>query len=328
MSIRNSILRAVLVLIPAMSVQGQQPPATPPPGGAVAQPGGRGGAQPGGGQPGGRQGGGPNFPQQQRKLADPAVLARGKGLYESVCAACHGIDLRGGQQGGPNLLRSQVVLLDKSGELIGQVVTAGRPKPAGGATPMPAFPLPPEDITAIAEYLHSVAAMAGRQGRPPEGAPVAPERVLVGDATAGQAYFTANCSSCHSVTGDLAGIARRAGDPRELQNLWVSGGGGGRGGRGRGGRGGRGGGATDANREPAMVTVTPASGPAVEGRLVRVDDFTVTLIEEDGSRRTFTRRGAEPKVEIRDPADAHRKLIQALTDTDMHNVTAYLWTVK
>src|SRR6516225_10327213 len=162
MSIRDSILRAALVLIPAIGVQAQQPAATPPPGGgAVAQPGGRGGVQPGRG-PGG-QGPGPNFPQQQRKLADPAVIARGKGLYESVCAACHGIDLRGGQQGGPNLLRSQVVLLDKSGELIGQVVTTGRPKPAGGATPMPPFPLPPEDITAIAEYLHSVAATAGRQ---------------------------------------------------------------------------------------------------------------------------------------------------------------------
>jgi cytochrome c oxidase cbb3-type subunit 3 len=325
MSIPYSILRAVLVLIAAVGVQGQQgqPPGTPPPGAPAAQPGGRGGAQPGGGQ-----GRGPNFPQQQRKLADPAVIARGKGLYESVCAACHGIDLRGGQQGGPNLLRSQVVLLDKSGELIGQVVTAGRPKPASGATPMPAFPLPPEDLNAIAEYLHSVAAMAGRQGRPPEGAPVAPERVLVGDASAGQSYFGAHCSSCHSVTGDLRGIGARAPDPRELQNLWVSGGGGGRGGRGRGGRGGRGGGGTDSNREAATVRVTPASGPPVEGRLVRVDDFTVTLIQEDGSRRTFTRRGAEPKVEIRDPADAHRTLIQALTDTDMHNVTAYLWTVK
>src|SRR5687768_8948263 len=67
----------------------------------------------------GRQGGrgrGPNYPQQQRPLADAAVLARGKGLYESSCSACHGIDLRGGQQGGPNLLRSQLVLSDKAGE--------------------------------------------------------------------------------------------------------------------------------------------------------------------------------------------------------------------
>jgi cytochrome c oxidase cbb3-type subunit 3 len=77
-----------------------------------------------------------------------------------------------------------------------------------------------------------------------------------------------------------------------------------------------------------MVTVTPASGPAVEGRLVRIDDFVVTLIQDDGTRRTFTRKGAEPKVEVRDPASAHRKLVQELADQDMHNVTAYLWTIK
>jgi cytochrome c oxidase cbb3-type subunit 3 len=295
-----------------------QPPATPPPGAAAAQPSGRGGAQRGGG---GGQGRGPNFPQQQRTLADAAVLARGKGLYESTCSACHGIDLRGGQQGGPNLLRSQVVLLDKAGELIGQVVTAGRPNPAGAATPMPAFPLPPDDIKAIAEYLHSVAAHAGNQGRPPTDTNVAPERVLVGDAAVGQAYFAARCSTCHSITGDLRGIAARAADPRELQNLWVSGGGG-------GGRGGRGRGGGESTRGPATVTVTPASGAPVEGRLVRVDDFLVTLVQEDGTRMTFVRRGAEPKVDVHDPADAHRTLVPALSDTDMHNVTAYLWTLK
>lgn len=313
------ILRAALVLVPIVTAAQGQPPATPPPGAAAAQPGGRGGAQRGGG---GGQGRGPNFPQQQRTLADPAVLARGKGLYESTCAACHGVDLRGGQQGGPNLLRSQTVLLDKDGELIAQVVTAGRPKPAGGATPMPAFPLPPDDIKAIAEYLHSVAARAGNQGRPPGDAMVAPERVLVGDAAAGRTYFEARCASCHSIAGDLNGIAARAGDPRELQNLWVSGGGGG--GRGRGGRGGRGG---DGGRA-ATVTVTPAGAAPVEGRLVRIDDFTVTLVLEDGTRQTFVRSGIVPAIQIHDPADAHRTLVRALTDTDMHNVTAYLWSTK
>lgn len=129
----------------------------PPPAG-----GGRG--RQGGPGPAGR-GRGPNFPQQQRPLADAAVLARGKGLYESNCAACHGVDLRGGQLGGPNLLRSQLVLSDKSGELIGPVVKGGRLNPPAGAPPMPPLPLPEDDIKAIAEYLHSVLAQAGRQGR-------------------------------------------------------------------------------------------------------------------------------------------------------------------
>jgi cytochrome c oxidase cbb3-type subunit 3 len=251
-------------------------------------------------------------------VADPAVLARGKGLYESNCAACHGIDLRGGQQGGPNLLRSQTVLSDKEGELIAPIVQGGRPNPPAGAPPMPAFPFPPDDIKAVAEYLHSVLGQAGNQGRPPEGEMVPPEKVLVGDASTGQAVFSARCATCHSVTGDLRAVASRVPDPRELQNLWVAG-------RAGGGRGGRGGGTPT---RPVTVTVTPVSGPRVEGRLVRIDDFIVTLIQEDGSRRTFTKNGSGPKIELRDPADAHRKLVPTLSDTDMHNVTAYLWTIR
>ena len=283
----------------------------PPPAG-----GGRG--RQGGPGPAGR-GRGPNFPQQQRPLADAGVLARGKGLYESNCAACHGVDLRGGQLGGPNLLRSQLVLSDKAGELIVPVVKGGRLSPPAGAPPMPPFALPDEDIKAIAEFLHSVLAQAGRQGRPPESETVPPEKVLVGAAAAGESYFAATCSSCHSTSGDLKGLAARVADPRELQNLWVSGGGGGRGGGGRSG----------GNPErPVMVTVTPGSGARVEGRLVRMDDFTVTLLQDDGTRRTFVRKGNEPKVEVRDPSDAHRALVPKLAEKDMHNVTAYLWSLK
>ena len=281
----------------------------PPPAG-----GGRG--QPGQGAQG--RGRGPNYPQQQRRLADAAVLARGKGLYESNCGACHGVDLRGGQLGGPNLLRSQLVLSDKAGELIVPVVKTGRLSPPAGMPPMPPFPLPDEDIKAIAEYLHSVLAQAGRQGRPPESETVPPEKVLVGDVAAGQAYFAATCGSCHSTTGDLKGLAARVADPRELQNLWVSGGGGGRGGRGRGGN----------PERPVTVTVTAGSGARVEGRLVRMDDFTVTVLQDDGTRRTFVRKGNEPKVEVRDQAEAHRRLVPTLADKDMHHVTAYLWSLK
>ncbi len=183
---------------------------------------------------------------------------------------------------------------------------------------MPPFPFPDEDIKAIAEYLHSVLALAGRQGRPPIDATVLPERVLVGDAAAGQAFFAAKCGSCHSITGDLQHIASRAADPRELQNLWLSGGGGGRGGRGRGASEGR----------PATAVITLASGARVEGRLARIDDFIVSIVQDDGTRRTFVRNGSEPKVEVRDPSAAHRALVPTLADTDMHNVTAYLWTIK
>ena len=76
------------------------------------------------------------------------------------------------------------------------------------------------------------------------------------------------------------------------------------------------------------MTVTPGSGARVEGRLVRMDDFTVTLLQDDGTRRTFVRKGNEPKVEVRDPSDAHRALVPRLAEKDMHNVTAYLWSLK
>ena len=307
-----SFALAAFIQVRAASQEPPQPPAG----------GGRGAAPAGQGR-GGQQGrGGNTFPAQQRQLAEAAIIARGKGIYETMCGACHGVDLRGGQLGGPNLLRSQTVLLDKAGELIGPVILSGRPNPAPPAPVMPAFPMPPDDLKAVSEYIHSVLAQGGRQGRPPVDDTVLPERVLVGDAAAGEKYFQATCSSCHSTTGDLKGLASRVADPRELQNLWVSGGGGGRG----GGGGGRGRGATSSR---ATVKVTPASGGTVEGRLSRIDDFLVSVILADGTRRTFPRHGtADPKVEITDPAEAHRKMVMALADKDMHNVTAYLWTIK
>jgi cytochrome c oxidase cbb3-type subunit 3 len=252
------------------------------------------------------------------------MIARGSGLYGANCRLCHGADLRGGDQGGPNLLRSAVVLADQSGELIGPVILSGRSNP--GLPPMPKFTLPDDDVRAIAEYLHSVAATLQGQGGPPRGTPPV-LNVLVGDAAAGQAYFAKNCGGCHSATGDLAGIGTRNTNPMLLQNAWLGGqvGGGGRGGGGGGG-GGRGGGTAAPN--PVMVTVTPPSGPKVDGILGRIDDFLVIVNLEDGSSRSFRRNGDIPKVEIRDPRDAHRKLLPTYTDKDIHDVTAYLVTLK
>lgn len=263
---------------------------------------------------GGRGGGPATFPAQQRPPGDPAVVARGKGLYQVNCQSCHGVDLRGGDQGGPNLLRSQLVLNDQAGELIIPIVRGAR-----AAQGMDPINLPDNDIVAIATFIHSVAASMQGQGGPPRGNPVPPnEAVLVGNVAAGQAYFQAKCSSCHSVTGDLAGIGVRfAADARSLQTSWVSGSGGGRGGGGRGGGG--------AN---TTVTITPTTGPKIEGRLVRMDDFLVIIAMADGSERSIRRNGALPKVEVHDPLAAHKALVQVLTDKDMHDVTAYLASIK
>ena len=304
-------LAATVVFAAHIGAQG--PPQTPPAGQQPAPPGGGRAGQPGRG--GGQGRGRAEFPAQQRTLADPAVIARGKTLYEINCRACHGADLRGGDIGGPNLLRSQLVLNDQHGELILPVVKNGRQNP--GMLPMPALPLPDEDVKAVAEYIHSVAATMARQGGPPPGEEVELD-IVVGDAKAGAAYFAAKCATCHSATGDLKGLAERISSPLQLQNLWVSGGGG------------RGGGAPAGSpvSRTVTVTVTQPSGQKVEGRLVRVDDFVVTLATKDGQQRSFRRNGDVPKVEINDPLETHRKLLTVYTDKDIHDVTAYLVTLK
>jgi cytochrome c oxidase cbb3-type subunit 3 len=220
--------------------------------------------------------------------------------------------------GGVNLLRSNLVLTDQHGELILPVVHGGRQNP--GMPPMPPFPqIVDDDVKAIAEYIHSVAATMRGQGNPPPDSEPVVLNILVGDANAGQAYFGAKCASCHSATGDLQGIGVRYADPVQLQNSWVAGGAG-------GGRGGRGGGATGGSG--VTVTVTTPSGQKLEGRLDRIDDFIVVLTPADGVQRSVRRTGDVPKVEVHDPLEGHRKLLTEYTDKDIHDVTAYLVTLK
>jgi len=265
-------------------------------------------------QAAGRAAAGPNFPQQTRKLASPEVITRGKALFEVNCTACHGKDLRGGDMGGPSLLRSQVALDDQHGEVIGPIVHGSRQ-----ANGMPAFNFTEEDTTAIAEYIHSVLAGVGRQGRPPGADDVPDLQVIVGNPGAGQTYFQSNCASCHSATGDLAGIAGKITDPRNLQNSWVSGivatGGG------------FGGGFAAGPPPGSTAKVTLPDGKSVEGKLITANEFVVELMV-NGVRQSYERDNGVPKVEIHEPNEAHKKLAMTLTDNDMHNVTAYLATLK
>jgi cytochrome c oxidase cbb3-type subunit 3 len=283
--------------------------------------------QPPAGQPpaGGRGRGGQGFPAQQRKLADAAVIERGNTLYGINCRLCHGADLRGGDMGGVNLLRSPLVLNDQDGELIYPIVKNG--KQTEGLPPMPPLPLSETDVKAVAAYIHSVAfRMAGQGGPPPRETPVE-LNILVGDAAAGKRYFDANCASCHSTGGDLAGVASRYPTPMALQNAWVGGGGGG---RGRGGRGGPEPAAPAPARAPRVTTavVTTADGQRFEGRLDRIDDFLVTITLADGTSKTFRRAGNTPAIQITDPLAGHKQLWLKLTDKDIHDVTAYLVTLK
>jgi len=262
----------------------------------------------GGGPPPQGRGARPPFPAQQRPPGDPALIARGNGLYGVHCRACHGVDLRGGDQGGPNLLRSDTVLNDEAGELIAPVIQNGQQA-------MPPIRVTPEDARAIAEYIHSVTATMRGQGNPPPG-PAAVLNILVGDAAAGEAYFKTQCGACHSGTRSLQGIGSRLPDPTALQNYWISAGGE----LARGGRGGR--------PRPVPVTVTPGTAQRIDGTLVRLDDFYVVVELADGTQRTFRRSGDQPVVDVRDPLETHIKLLTTYTDNDIHNVTAYLVTLK
>jgi cytochrome c oxidase cbb3-type subunit 3 len=292
---------------PAQGQQQQQPP--PGRGGDPARGGGQGAGQAGGqGRGGGRRGG---FGQFTRELASPDVIVRGKGVYETNCASCHSADLRGGPN-GTNLLRSGTALGDQKGELITAAI--------GKHTP--AITLIPADSLAVAEYIHSVHATMGGQGSPPGRNPTDVElNVLVGDAKAGESYFAAACSKCHSTTGDLKGIGAKYPDARALQNAWVAGS------SGRFGGGGRGGGGGGGN----PVTVTMADGSKLEGTLVRKNDFLVIMILPDGTRKSMARNDGIPKVEVKDPQAAHKAMVLELDDSQnkkMHDVTAYLWTIK
>jgi cytochrome c oxidase cbb3-type subunit 3 len=317
MTIHTRAIAAVSILCSVMTgfvlaqAAGTPAPQAQPPGAQPPAPQGRGegGRQGGGGRAGG-------FTQYTRPPASPDVIVRGKALYETNCASCHAADLRGTADGKyPNLLRSGVALRDQKGELIGARVV----KHASPITLIEA------DTTAIAEYIHSVHATMGGQGSPPGRNPTnVTLNVLVGDPKAGEATFNAVCGSCHSVTGNLKGIASKFSEPRALQNGWVSGTtstfGGGRGGRGGGG-----------GNVPALVTL--ADGSKLEGTLVREDDFLVVLLLPDGTRKSMARTNGVPKVEIKDPRAGHVDAIVKLAHEDMqnrmlHDITAYLWTIK
>jgi cytochrome c oxidase cbb3-type subunit III len=265
------------------------------------------------------RGGVASFPAQQRDPDPPEVIAKGRAVYDTECRACHGPDLRGGERGGPNLLRSAVMLNDRNGELLEPVVR-GSHKDRVSATALTS-----DDVKATASYIHSILALAPGQGAPPPGPPVE-LKVLVGDAAAGEKYFAVKCASCHSATGDLKGIGARNLGPAQLQNMWIAG----------GSAGGRRGAPPPTGPRPAPMTtrrettvvVTLPSGEKYEGRLERIDDFLVSMTQADGTPRSFRRMADVPKVEVRDPLEAHRNLLPVYTDKDIHDVTAYLASLK
>lgn len=235
---------------------------------------------------------------RQQPMEDTAAVERGRALFKSSCGFCHGADATGVR--APDLLRSPVVNRDDSGNLLGPTIRNGRPDKG-----MPSFTTMKDDqIAAIVAFLHHQANEALHSRRAGGDYPVA--KLLTGNSEAGETYFygEGGCSRCHSVTEDLKNVAKKY-SPIDLQQHMVYPG------------------DKDAKKTAA---VTLKDGTEYHGKVEHEDEFTIGLVCDDGWYRTFQQDAVT--VKINDPLEAHRELMAKYTDADIHNLFAYLETLK
>ena len=292
---------AVMMAAGAMISAAQAPQGPPPAGGR------QGGPPPGRGGGGMLAGAGPS----DKPVVDAAAADRGRKVWASECINCHGTQARGGDK-GPNLVRSVIVLRDRYGSQIGPFLKKGHTLQSG----TPSASLTDAQVQDLAHFLRQKV-NDGLRGSPL----FQVQNILTGDVKAGQTFFNGEgkCTTCHSPTGNLAGIGGRL-EPVDIQQRFLFPA------TGRGGRG-RGAGAAAPNPTAVRVTVTPEGAAAVSGVLVQMDDFYVALRNDDGTTQTF-KRTAGMKVEKNDPLAFHVGLLDKLTDKNMHDVVAYLETLK
>jgi cytochrome c oxidase cbb3-type subunit 3 len=224
---------------------------------------------------------------------DTVAADRGQGIFSSSCSFCHGSQATGTEQ-APNLLRSPLVFQDHGGDTLGPFLKQGRP-----TLGMPAFPtFEPQQVQDISAFLHARIQQV-RGTRLPETA------LLVGDPKAGLAYFNGagKCSTCHSATGDLAHIGSKE-QPLALTTFFLT-----------------------PPPKPSEVTVVLPSGQSVKGKLEYLDEFTVSLVDSAGVYHTWPRDRTK-SVEVADPLAAHKAMLPVYTDKDIHDLLAYLVTLK
>jgi mono/diheme cytochrome c family protein len=243
-----------------------------------------------------------------RHRVDAAAAARGQKIYAAECVTCHAPSARGAENPATNLVRSSLVLRDRYGSAIGPFLRKGHPTQTG----IPSASLTDEQIADLSHFIWDRINFT-LQGSP--GYEV--KDVLTGDPAAGRAYFTGEggCSACHSPTGDLAGYGRRY-SPVDIQQRFVFPAANAGRGRGSGGA-----------RKAVTATVTSPGAPTISGTLVSMDDFHVALRDASGEYRSFART---PQMQIvkDDPYAAHVELLTRLTDKAMHDVVAYLESLK
>jgi mono/diheme cytochrome c family protein len=244
-------------------------------------------------------------PNDQHKV-DPAGAERGKKVYAAECITCHGTNATGSERGA-DLIRSLVVLKDRYGDKIGEFVRKDHPTQT-----TPAKNLTTEQIGDLAHWLHSRVIGSLRSNQDVGD-------ILTGDAKAGGAFFNGEgkCTGCHSVTGDFARIGRRH-NPVTLQQRVLFPNAGGLGRRRFGGP------ATPT--KPVTVTVT-SGGRTMTGQMLHLDDFNVALRDGNGEYHSF-KRTPQVKVEKSDPYQFHIDMLSRITDKQMHDVVAYLESIR
>jgi len=255
-----------------------------------------------------RSGAGP----ADKPMVDPKASEAAGPLYAKSCLTCHGADARGTPQGA-NLVRSIVVLHDRYGSKLGPFLRASHPPVPvpgrGGATTASAFEgLTTQEVLLLSHFLRD------RVNDTLRGAPMfKPGNVLVGDAKAGADYFQGEggCTPCHSPSADLAGIGRRL-EPINLQQRFLF--------------------PHTARRtgpgaKVVTVTVTTELGQTLTGDLDRMDDFNVSFRDASGTYHSV-RRTTGTRVVKTDPFAAHVALLARITDKNIHDVVAYLETLK
>lgn len=227
-----------------------------------------------------------------------SLLVTGSSIFQQNCAFCHGRDAGGGES-GPDLTRSKLVAADRGGDMISDVVLNGR---TAGEKKMPAFKFSESEIASVAAFIHDQRKKS--MSRPGGRAGVDVADLQTGNVDAGKQYFQGpgGCSLCHSPTGDLAHIAARyEGLQLEEQMLYP-------------------------RNAKSTVTVTLAPGKTATGTVAYLDEFTVGLVDDTGTYRSWPT--ATVKYSVHSPVDAHVAQFPKYTDADVHNLMAYLQTLR
>ena len=226
-----------------------------------------------------------------RQEVDNAAAARGRQVYTQFCINCHGALAKGTEQ-GPDLIRSPPVLRDRLGDQIGPALKKLANHKAD---------LTKAQVTDLTHFLKDQIEATAKNRNPEH-----PPNVLTGNAAAGRVYFNGagKCNTCHSPSGDLAGVGRKY-PPVDLQQRFLF----------------------PRRSKPLQVTVTPSGGQSVTGSLERIDDFSVALLDASGDYKTFS-RDKNVKVDINDPLATHNQMLDAYTDQDIHDVVRYLESLK